>query len=707
MAKDIEDLILAVIDAPRPENLDALKTAIAGKADADSAEKLEMLWEEWENRKLSTAEAKYVLNIAAIGVPSKPYFRKAMINAVKTLLPPFIAQAPVVKATGVRDENKTPAEVAARVEKLLALRSGSIVFLESSRRWGVAGSIDAMNASLPMMPFAQVGSNAAVPLEIALKDAAILASGPDVSRLVVAGAVPVSAALFRLTAEKRKLVPIPEERLKIMARSGCARKLDDAAFERYWSIGAAQSAAAAPASGTAAKPGTRRACDGRSLKEIQLLMLQEQEQGAGNFTADEITALCAFFEKLPVATAQRESKLVAEVMALVFERTPENSLKTIVDSLIGKIPFFPENPAASTLATFAVWGELASKLLEKLCAGAAKVFPEKYLASCAVKLPLKAINCIGPHISNEVLCDELLSQRGCGADLLLWIWKNRKKRHDAELLALVNLDNVSRVLSSEEPPKVYLAARRELLGMLIDDKAFQAHMIDTMDDDPVMLGSILQGALFLDAGQRQSLMVKLARQSQKIQEYLESGAGRKILDAGTAHNESNEAPVFEATYTSIHSHQMLIKELDDIINIHVPENREALKTARAHGDFRENSEFDAAKERRNYLSRRRGELERELANIQPVLMAHVEVSDSAVIGSEVEISLSDGRVEKYYLLGAWDGDPERRFLSYRTRLGKALLNCKTGESFTGPDGKPGKLLSVEKLPAELIAELDA
>ncbi len=707
MAKDIEDLMLAVIDAPRPENLDALKTAVAAKADADCAEKLEMLWEEWESRKLSTAEAKYVLAIAALGVPAKPFFRKTMINAVKTLLPPFIAQAPVVKATGVRDENKTPAEIAARVEKLLALRSGSIVFLESSRRWGVAGSIDAMNASLPMMPFAQVGSNAAVPLEIALKDAAILASGPDVSRLVVAGTVPVSAALFRLTVDKRKLVPIPEERLKIMARSGCARKLDDAAFERYWSIGAAQSSSAAPAAGSAAKPGTRRACDGRSLKEIQLLMLQEQEQGAKEFAADEITALCAFFEKLPVATAQRESKLVAEVMALVFERTPENSLQAIVNSLIGKIPFFPEKPAASTLATFAVWGELASKLLEKLCAGAAKVFPEQYLAACAVKLPLKAINCIGPHISNEALCDELVNQRSCGADLLLWIWKNRKKRHDAELLSLVNLDNVSRVLSAEEPPKVYLAARRELLGMLLDDKAFQAHMIETMDDDPVMLGSILQGALFLDAGQRQSLMVKLARQSQKIQEYLESGAGKKILDAGTAHNESNDAPVFEATYTSVHSHQMLIKELDDIINIHVPENREALKTARAHGDFRENSEFDAAKERRNYLSRRRGELERELANIQPVLMAHVEVDDSAVIGSEVEISLSDGRVEKYYLLGAWDGNPERRFLSYRTRLGKALLNCKTGESFTGPDGKPGKLLSVKKLPAELIAELDA
>ncbi|MBE6355885.1 MAG: hypothetical protein E7058_02075 [Lentisphaerae bacterium] len=710
MSADLEELMLAVIDAPRPENLEKLKTAVAADP-GNAAEQLEMLWEEWENRKLSAPEAKYVLEIAKCGVPAKPFFRKALINAVKVLLPPFIAQAPVVKATGVRDESKTPAEVASRVERLLALRSGYVIFLAGSRRWGVAGTIDAMNASLPMMPFAQVGSNAAVPLEIVLKDAAILASGPDVSRLVVAAAVPVSAALFRLTVEKRRQVEISEECLKLMARCGCGRKLDDAAFERYWSIGTAQSQAAAaaakPGAAAAAKPGTRRACDGRSLKEVQLLLLKEQEAGAKEFAADEVDALCTFFEKLAAATALREGKLMAEVLALVLDRTPEASLKAVFDSLMGKTAFFPQDPAASPLAAFAVWGEISSKLLEKLCAGAAKVFPGEYLASCALKLPLKALNCIGPHISNELFCSSLGSQRGCGADLLLWIWKNRKKRHDANLLALVNLDNVSRILSAEEPPKVYLAARRELHSMLLDDWAFQSHLISMLDDDPVMFGSILQGALFLNAGERQSLMVKLARQSKEIQEYLESGAGKKILDAGTAHNESTDAPVFEATYTSVKSHQALIKELDDIINIHVPENREALKTARAHGDFRENSEFDAAKERRNHLSRRRGELEKELANIQPVLMKQVEVTDTAVIGSTVEIQLDGNRVEKYYLLGAWDGDPERRFLSYRTRLGKALLNRKVGESFTAPDGKPGKLLSVAALPAELITELDA
>ncbi|MCI5778943.1 MAG: GreA/GreB family elongation factor [Lentisphaeria bacterium] len=699
---DLEDLILAVIEAPRPERLAALKGALTGAADADAADRMEMLWEEWENRRLSAPEAKFVLEIAALGMPNRPYFRKMLIAAVKQSLPPYLAQAPVVKATGVRDENLPPAEVAARMERLLALRSGAVVFLEGSRRWGVAGTIDGMNASLPMMPFAQVGGNAAVPLEIVLKDAAVLASGPDVSRLVVAGGVPISAALFRMTVEKRRQTAIPESRLKLMARSGCARNMDDAAFERYWSIGTAQSGQSG-----AARPGTRRACDGRSIKEVQLLLTAEAQSGAGKFAPDEIAALTAFFTKLNPATAQRESKTVAEVLAMVADRMPEGKLKDLFPALTGKVAFFPADPAAADFAAFAVWGEISSKLLEKLAAAAAEIFDEDYLAACALKLPLKALNNLCAHISDEALCDMLASRHGCGADLLLWIWKNRKKRNNPELLELVNPDNVFRILSAEEPPKAWGAARRELHGMLLDDLAFQAHLIAMMDGSPAMFGSMIQGALFLNSGERQSLLVKLARQSKEIQEYLESGAGQKILDAGKSRQDSGlAAPEFEGTYTSVHSHQALIRELDDIINVQVPENREAIATARAHGDFRENSEFDAAKERRRFLTRRRNELERELAVIQPVMMAQVEVSDTAVIGSTVTVEMG-GRTETYYLLGAWDGDPDRRFLSYRTRLGKALLHRKVGDTFPGPDGKDGKLLAVGKLPPELVAELDA
>lgn len=710
----LDELMLAVMESPRQDQLNALKdflAAIGRPVPEEVAEHLESLWEDWSAATLSAPMARFALDTALLCIPGKVFFRKVLTQAVKVLLPPYLNHAPVIKAVGVRNEQTQTNDIALRFARLLAIKNGSVLFLPASRRWGVAGTLDSINASLPMMPFGPGGSNAVVPLEVILQDAVVLSSGPEVIQLAEARTAPISAERFRAIVAKRSTLPVSDAKMKLMAQCGCARSMDGAALEKYWSTTAApaaaaqsSSAAAAPAAG--AKPGTRRACDGRSLKEVDMLLDAESAANCGKFTGDEITAFHNFFDRLKADTAKRESKLLATIIAKISDRAADADLAKILSPLTGKTSFFPADPAGSTLAAFEVWGELSSKLLEKLSSVAAQIFDEDYLAACATKLPLKALNCLCAHISDEAICDMVQSRR-CGADLLLWIWKNRKKRSGTELLELVNLDNVSRILGGEEPPKAWGAARREMRTMLMDDQAFQSHLIAMLGGDTIMFGSLLQSALFLSSGERQSLMVKLARQSKELQEYLESGAGQKILNAGIGKTETVAAvPVHEPSYTSVKSHKALIKELDDIINIHVPENREALKTARAHGDFRENSEFDAAKERRNYLSRRRSELERELANIQPVVMKQVEVSDVAVIGSEIEIQLSGGQSEVYYLLGAWDGDPDRRFLSYRTRLGKAVMNCRTGENFDGPDGKPAKLLAVRPLPEAVITELD-
>ena len=717
----LDELMLAVMEVPRQDQLDLLKSFIAavGKpVPEEISDRMETLWEEWNKRTMNTIAARFVLDIALLNVPGRNFFRKALIQAVKVLLPPYLNHAPVVKAIGVRNENAQPSDIAMRFTRLTAIKNGSVIFLPASRRWAVAGTMDSINATLPLMPFGFTGSNSVTPLDIILQDAVVLASGPEVIQLAETRTAPISSDRFRTIMAKRAQVPVSEAKMKLMAQSGCAKALSPADFEKYWATvaaaasaasssaaPAAKTAAAAPATSTA-RPSTRRACDGRSLKEVDMLLDSEAAANCGNFADDEIAAFHGFFERLKADTAKREGKLLATIIAKISDRASGEKLAQILSPLTGKTEFFPADPAGSKLTDFAVWGELASKLLEKLSGVAAQIFDEDYLAACAIKLPLKALNCLCSHISDEAICDMVRTHR-CGADLLLWIWKNRKKRSDAELLQLVNLDNVSRILSSEEPPKAWGAARREMRALLMDDKAFQAHLIDMFGGDTIMFGSILQSALFLSSGERQSLMVKLARQSKELQEYLESGAGQKILNAGIGKTENVAVvPVHEPSYTSVKSHKVLIKELEDIINIHVPENREALKTARAHGDFRENSEFDAAKERRNYLSRRRSELERELANIQPVVMVQVSVEDTAVIGSEIEIALAGGQSEKYYLLGAWDGDPDRRFLSYRTRLGKAVLNCRAGETFEGPDGKAAKLIAVRPLPAEIIAELD-
>ena len=146
--------------------------------------------------------------------------------------------------------------------------------------------------------------------------------------------------------------------------------------------------------------------------------------------------------------------------------------------------------------------------------------------------------------------------------------------------------------------------------------------------------------------------------------------------------------------------------MDDIINIHQPENREALKTARAHGDFRENAEFDAAKERRNFLTRRRNELERILTQAQAVTFGGVKPGKHAELGCTVTLQYPNGATEAYHLLGAWDGNPDKGYLSYKTRLGEAIYQHEIGTTVDLPGGKRATIAKIEALTPEIIAEMD-
>jgi transcription elongation GreA/GreB family factor len=43
-------------------------------------------------------------------------------------------------------------------------------------------------------------------------------------------------------------------------------------------------------------------------------------------------------------------------------------------------------------------------------------------------------------------------------------------------------------------------------------------------------------------------------------------------------------------------------------------------------------------------------------------------------------SASNGSSTTYTILGAWDGEPEKHIISYKTALGAALLGRKPGET---------------------------
>ena len=698
-----EDLIINAVEHPDKtvccELAKQLETAETPMPEDISA-KLELLWEGWSGA-LSDAQASFCLTAATRGAADTPLFRKVFATAVKRLLPPYLSGTPIMRALGVRDDKKPPVEVAARLRRLLALKVGVIIFMPSTKRWAVAGTVDAISGTLPVTAFAGSGGNARLPLEVVLPEAVLLNPGTELSRLVEPLAKPLPSEMLRSALTRRAVFPLDDDMMRQMAHAGCARGLDPASFETWWKGGAT-----APSAGAAA--GGRRSCDGRSIKEMALLLAGEAKAGAPKFADDEAAAFAAFFAKLKPETAIREEKALAEIVGTVFTRLAPDKAKEVFGALIGKASFWPAAPATAPLGTLAVWGDISAKAMELLTDATFAVLSPELLSALVMKLPLKALNFFVPKFDGGVLLDTVCRYRNCGADIMMWVWKNRKKLPDDELLDLINIENVTRTLATEEPPKEWGAARRELRLQLMDDAAFQTRLLEAAAGNVEMVCTILQSALFLSSGERQSLIVKLARLSPSLRSQLESGAGSRIIHSDKNHPEdAPEVPEDTGLYTSVKSRKAMVAELEDIINVQIPENREALVTARAHGDFRENSEFDAAKERKRHLNRRRNELERDLAQVHPVMMSQVKVADEAVIGCEVELKYDDGSVETYQLLGAWDGDPERKFLSYRARLGAAVLHRKVGEEFAAPGGRRCKLTAVRELSAALKAELDA
>ena len=111
----------------------------------------------------------------------------------------------------------------------------------------------------------------------------------------------------------------------------------------------------------------------------------------------------------------------------------------------------------------------------------------------------------------------------------------------------------------------------------------------------------------------------------------------------------------------------------------IPENSEAIGKALEHGDLRENAEYHMAKDEQKLLLARRSEIEQSLSKAQITDFSDTS-TDYLGIGSEVELFDETSQQNQHYvILGAWDGDPERNILSYKTPLGQSLLQKRVGE----------------------------
>lgn len=340
---------------------------------------------------------------------------------------------------------------------------------------------------------------------------------------------------------------------------------------------------------------------------------------------------------------------------------------------------------------------LAGRLVSPWFEATATAKGPAFLAQSCLELPLRlwayAERVIAERSTDpQLLLSTVVREVGRGAvsaDVLLWLYRSGAEEA-SQLLA-----NPPLLFKTLQRPVrgAFIKARKDLHKLLMDDQDFQRLVMRGGGPEGVLsLVRCVKHAPLLDAGERQSLLVKIVRVFPEAKGLVED-----------RRQQPARKPVGKVT--SIRSFQFRRRELEQIINERIPANARAIGHARSYGDLRENAEFKAAKEEQTYLRARRAELEGALHEIRATDFSDVSAPACVVPGCTVTLQYGDGRTETYHVLGLWDSIPEKRMVSYDTPMGRVLLGARAGDSVTLPSGDAVTLSSVTPIEDSLRAWL--
>jgi transcription elongation factor GreA len=127
-------------------------------------------------------------------------------------------------------------------------------------------------------------------------------------------------------------------------------------------------------------------------------------------------------------------------------------------------------------------------------------------------------------------------------------------------------------------------------------------------------------------------------------------------------------------------------ELDELTRVRRPEVIERVRSARALGDLRENSEYAAAREEQSFLEGRIQQLE---AHLRTAVVAEAGSDDGRVsIGSRVTVEV-EGEERQLVIVGARESDVRAGRISYASPVGQALIGRAIGDEalVTTPGGE--------------------
>jgi transcription elongation factor GreA len=144
--------------------------------------------------------------------------------------------------------------------------------------------------------------------------------------------------------------------------------------------------------------------------------------------------------------------------------------------------------------------------------------------------------------------------------------------------------------------------------------------------------------------------------------------------------------VSETVWLSQSAYDRLSAELEELKTEGRPRASKAIEIARAHGDLKENAEYDSAKEEQGKMEARIRQLTEMLHNAQ---VGEAPAGDTVTPGTVVTTVDEDGDTDEF-LIGSREDRPEGlSVVSANSPLGQALIGAKVGDTraYAAPAGE--------------------
>lgn len=380
---------------------------------------------------------------------------------------------------------------------------------------------------------------------------------------------------------------------------------------------------------------------------------------------------------------------------------PSQALEFLVarDELLAKAPNLQPTPDAPTIAQFLrdeerrlpeLIGNLpAAKqrhVLHEIPTAFGDEWPSKALAVLAranTRVAAETARLLEERGQLDTLIqalDRAIREHSITSEVLCWLCKER----DGAFADLMNLRLLSATVGAMERDQfVETKKDRRLHDLLMNDKELLPDLISgaTHEELRDVMRKLMISPVFEELNKR-SLLGRVIRLYPEMQAMVSGESDAKQ----------------ETIVVSWESLEKRKNDYDELVNKKIPENVKEISVARSYGDLRENFEFKAAKEMQRVLGRRRAEMERDLAIARGTDFANPDTVHVS-IGTIVTLKSEQGGTETFTILGAWDGDPEKSIVSYKSALAQALMGRTAGETVNLPTEKGERTVEIVKIDA--------